>query len=153
MVTVVEDDTLTEQNVTTTGSLLAGQYASDIYYIPTVVNGLPVTYWETWNHDNEQSRAVAQWAGPYATFTTDGGRFRWDVNFKNGCLKINIRMKPRLMVHTPQLAYRITNVGYQPLQHLRSWNPSSNYFFDGGRTEGTPQTFYAPWSPTTPVSP
>lgn len=152
MVSVIEDDTITEQNVTTTGSLLAGQYASDMYYIPTVVNGIPVTYWETWNHDNQQSRAIQNWAGPNTTFTTDGGRFRWDVNFKNGCLKLNMRMKPRLMLHTPQLAGRITNVGYQPLQHLRSWDPNSSYFANGGHLEGELQKYYSAWSPSTPAS-
>jgi hypothetical protein len=152
MVTVIEDDTLPEQNVTTTGNLLAGQYASDIYYIPTVVNGIPVTYWDVWNHDNVQSRAIQNWMGPNVGFTSDGGRFRWDVNAKNGCLKLNVRVKPRLMLHTPQFCTRITNVAYQPLQHLRSWDPASNYFFDGGRLEGSAQLFYAPWSVETPVT-
>lgn len=152
LVTIVQDDTMTEENVTTTGNLLAGQYACDVYYIPTVVNGFPVFYWDTWNHDNAQSRMIESWAGPYTTFTTDGGRFRWDVNFKNGCLKLNMRMKPRLMLHTPQLCVRWQHVAYQPLQHFSSWDPNSSYFTDGGRAEGGLPTYYAPWSTTVPTS-
>lgn len=152
MVRVVEDDTIPEDNVTTNANLQAGQYASDVYFIPTRVNGIPVTYWETWNHDNMQSRTIQQYAGPYATFSTDGGKFRWHANYKNGCLKLNVKFKPRLMMHTPQLAYRLQNVAYEPLQHLRTFDPNdANYFFNGGRSEGDTQTYYSPWSPSTPV--
>lgn len=149
IVRVVPDDTMSELNVTTASQLSAGQYASDIFYIPTRVNGIPVTYWECWDHDNAQSRAIAQWVNGLLTFSTDGGRFRWHVNFKNGCLKINVKFKPRLMLHTPQLAWRISNVAYEPLQHLRSYDPDSVYFADGGRAEGTTQQYYRPWATTT----
>ena len=153
MVRVVEDDSMAEDDVTTNGNLIAGQYASDIVYIPLVVNGIPVTYWEAWDHDNAQSRSIAQWVNNMLTFSTDGGRFRWHVDFSKGCLKINVKFKPRLMLHTPQLCYRINNVAYEPLQHLRTWDPNdSNYFFDGGRTEGSTQQYYAPWSTATPTT-
>lgn len=153
MVRIVEDDSMPEDDVTTNGNLLAGQYASDIVYIPLVVNGMPVTYWEVWDHDNAQSRSVGQWVNNMLTFSTDGGRFRWHVDFSKGCLKINIKFKPRLMLHTPQLAFRINNVAYEPLQHLRTYDPAdSNYFANGGRTEGSTQTYYAPWSTTEPTA-
>lgn len=152
MVRIVEDDSIPEDNVQTANQLIAGQYASDINFIVTRANGIPVTYWEVWDHDNAQSRAIQQWVGGTLTFSSDGGKFRWHVNYKNGCLKINVKFKPRLMLHTPQLCWRISNVAYQPLQHLRSYDPSSNYFSDGGRTEGTTTRYYAPWSPTEQVT-
>lgn len=150
---VVLDDGIAEDNVTTTGSLLAGQYASDIYFVPTtVMGGFPVTYWEYYNHNNEQSMTLQQLAGGL-TFTTDKGLFRWYLNFKNGCLNATYELSPRLRLRTPQLAWRITDVGYRPLQHFRSPYPNSSYFSDGGVTESSGQQLYASWSTTTPVTP
>lgn len=148
---VVVDDTIFEDNVTNS-PLPAGRYASDIYGIPlTVLGGYPVTFWEYFDHGNNQANAIQQLAGGTLTFTTDGGMWRWFVNFKNGCLKLNAQFTPRLRLRTPQVAWRITDVAYQPLQHFRSWDPNSTYFADGGRTEGETNNFYTSWSPTTPV--
>jgi hypothetical protein len=149
---VVEDDTIQEDNVTTNAALAAGQYASDIYGIPlTVLGGYPVTFWEYFNHANAQELAVQQIVNGL-TFTTDGGMFRWFVDFARGCLKLNAKFTPRLRMRTPQIAWRITNVAYQPLQHFRSWDPASTYFADGGVTEGGNPQYYSSWNPTTPAT-
>ena len=149
---VVADDAIAEDDVTTNAALIAGQYASDIYFIPTVVNGIPVSFFEMWRQDNMASEAVARFTPDGATMTSDGGRFRWDFNYKNGCLKMNITYNPRLRIRTPQYAFRIQNVAYEPLQHFRSAFPDSNYFADGGRTTTEQQQYYAPWSTGTPTT-
>lgn len=154
MIEVVEDDTIPELDVTTAAQLRAGQYASDMYFVPTtVMNGqVPVAFWEYFDHGNNQANAIQQLVGGSFTFTTDGGMFRWHVNFKNGCVTLKFEFDPRLRVRATQLGWRITNIAYEPLQHLTSWNPDSQYFVDGGVTQGETQRYYSSWSPSTPAA-
>ncbi len=147
---VILDDGITEQTPNETPNLQPGQYASTIYFVPkTFLGTLPGTYWKYLNHDNAQARAIAQFVsqqmGNGPTFTSDAGLFRWYSNFKNGCLKLNLEFGPSLHCVVTQLAARLDNVAYQPLQHLRSADPASDYFFDGGRTTGETPTYYAGW--------
>ncbi len=149
---VVLDLGITEQNVTNQAALAAGQYASTIYFVPrSVLGGIPVTYWKYYDHQNGNSESLARIAGNSGTFTSDNGMFRWYVNFKNGCLDLTVDFSPRLICRATQLAGRIDNVAYQPLQHFRDMDPASSYFADGGRTNSPTQTFYTQWS-STPVS-
>ncbi len=151
LIRVVEDDTIPELGPDDNAALIDGQYASDIYFIPENALGIPLTFWEFFNHGNNQANTIQQLAGSALTFTTDGGMFRWFVDFQRGCLKLNYVFSPRLRMRAPQLAWRITNVGYQPLQHLRSYDPESSYFFNGGVSSGTTQTYYSSWSPSSPA--
>lgn len=151
MIKVVVDDTIAETNL----GNIAGvpTYASTIYGIPlTVMGGYPVTFWEYFNHDNEQARAI-QTAANGLTWTTDGGLFRWTSEFAKGCLKLNATMTPRLRMRTPQIAWRLDAVAYQPLQHFNSWDPNSAYFVGGGNSTGGGQKYYSEWSTGTPVYP
>lgn len=149
---VVEDDTIAELGPDDNAALIDGQYASDIYFIPENALGIPLSFWEYFNHGNNQANTIQQQVGGSLTFTTDGGMFRWYVDFSKGCLKLKFVFTPRLRVRAPQLAWRIQNVAYSPLQHLRSWNPDSSYFFNGGAVEGTTQQFYSAWSPDAPAA-
>lgn len=151
-VPVVLDDGIAEDNVTTTGSLRAGQYASDIYFIPLRARGVPVTYLKMFNFSNNQQNTLVKMLNITETFVTDGGYFAWDRNFKNGCLDWTVTVQPRLTMRTTYLAGRITDVAYEPLQHLRSYDPDSSYFFDGGRTNTVEKSYYTEWSTTTPVN-
>lgn len=155
-VEIVLDDSIPEQNrLTNAGLTQAGQFASDIYATPEVVLGnVPALYWDYYNHDNEASQSIAQIAGAITTFTSDAGLFRWYVNFQNGCLQLTLDMLPRLNLVVPQLAGRILNVAYAPLQHLPTMQPSSSYFTNGGVTQQTtPQQFYVGWNGgATPVN-
>lgn len=150
MLRVVVDDTIAE---TSLGNI-AGvpTYTSTIYGIPlTVLGGYPVTFWEYFNHGNNQEQAVQNRANGL-TWTTDGGLFRWFADFSKGCFKLNAKFTPRLRMRTPQIAWRIDNVGYQPLQHFASWDPASAYFVNGGVTQGDEQKYYSSWSTSTPAS-
>lgn len=150
---VVLDDSIPEQDVTNNGNLLAGQYASDIYIVPmTVLGGIPVTFMEAFQYNNMQTMNVANLfnLGFFST-TSDGGFFYWNWNFKNGCLQANWEFSPRLRVKTPQLGGRVTNVAYQPLLHLSSYDPDSVYYQDGGATAYPGTSVYTSYSPTTPV--
>lgn len=150
MLRVVVDDTIAETNL----GNIAGvpTYASTIYGIPlSVLGGFPVTFWEFFNHGNNQANAIQQRANGL-TWTTDGGLFRWTAEFSKGCLKLNVRFTPRLRMRTPQIAWRIDNVAYQPLQHFNSWDPNSAYYVAGGVTQGEQQKYYSAWSPSAPAN-
>jgi hypothetical protein len=150
MIQVVEDDTIVETNLGNIGGI--PRYSSTIYGIPlTVLNGYPVTFWEYFNHGNNQANAIQQMANGL-TWTTDGGLFRWTADFARGCLKLNYVIDPRLRMRTPQIAWRIDNVAYAPAMHFDSWNPSSSYFTSGGVTQGENPKYYSEWSSTpTPI--
>jgi hypothetical protein len=150
MIQVVEDDTITETNLGNIGGV--PRYSSTIYGIPlTVLNGYPVTFWEYFNHGNNQANAIQQMANGL-TWTTDGGLFRWTADFARGCLKLNYVIDPRLRMRTPQIAWRIDSVAYAPAMHFDSWNPSSSYFAAGGVTQGENPKYYSEWSSTpTPI--
>jgi len=151
MVRVVVDDTIAETSLGNIAGIPT--YSSTIYGIPlTVLGGYPVTFWEYFNHDNAQARTI-ELAANGLTWTTDGGLFRWTSEFAKGCLKLNATMTPRLRMRTPQIAWRIDNVAYQPLQHFSSWDPTSAYFVDGGVTTGQGQKYYSEWSTSTPTYP
>ncbi len=153
LVKVVEDDTMPFETPNEVGSLGAGQYASSIVSVPmTVLGGVPATYFKYGDHNNENELAIQRLAGGDLTFTTDDGLYRWYVNFKNGCLKLNYETSPKLKVRTPMLGWRIDNVVAEPLQMLRSWDPDSEYFANGGVTQQPAQTYYTAWSPSTPVA-
>lgn len=150
MLPVVLDDTIAE---TSLGNI-AGvpRYSSTIYGIPlTVLGGYPVTFWEFFNHGNNQAQAIQNMAGNL-TWTTDGGLFRWFADFARGCLKLNATFTPRLRMRTPQIAWRIDAVAYAPLQHFDSWDPASSYFTNGGVTSGDNPKYYSSWNTSTPAA-
>lgn len=133
------DDTITE-------TVLAGEsFKASIYIIPyTVLGGMPVTYIEAKNYDapgaameNARFFNKATGAGQSGSFfTSDGGRFLWHNKPENNyCLETSALVEWRLLLLTPQLAARITNVKYTPLKHERNWDPNSSFYADGGRTD------------------
>lgn len=146
---VIVDDSMPQETNITNANLLPGQFASDIYFLPLrVMGGIPVTFFEYYNYDNEQARGFLRNIGDAFTFTTDGGMFRWYVNFKNGCLNTTFEFSPRLKVKTPMVGWRINNVTVEPLQALRSPFPDNPYFLNGGVTTGRTQSYYTSWGET-----
>lgn len=144
-VPVVIDDAITET------SLGNGAFNSDIYFVPlTVRGGLWVTYMEHVDYNRsggfmDGARALAP-DGSY--FTTDGGRFAWHrkppANF---CVQALVKTEPRLILRTPQLAARLTNVAYTPWQHEdEAFTTPGYYFVNGGRTDrlGYGPSFFSP---------
>ena len=145
-VPVVTDDGIFEDNAATSAELTPGQFASDIYFVPIRARSMPVTYWEYLDY----SRAMAETAGMQGRqwWATDGGRYLWTMQQLNYCFKIQGKLEPRVVLRTPHLAGRITNVEYSPLQHLRSWDEDSPYFLKGGKEDfETPPDYYSEWNP------
>ncbi len=152
MYRVVLDDGIPQLNSTNSASVPAGSYASDIYFIPTtVMGGMPATFFQYYNHDNQQANGILQAIpGNNAfTFTSDGGSFRWYVNFRNGCLNLNFEFSPWLKMKTPMVAWRLTNIRVTPNLMARDYDPASSYFANGGsigNNQSTRQTIYPSWS-------
>lgn len=152
-VEVVLDNGITELNVTTASQLSAGQYASDIYFIPmTVRGGIPVTGFKPFNMANRIAESINALAPYVASWTTDGGAFRWYFRQLRNCYLWDFVTRFRLVMRTTQLAGRIQNVGYAPLQHTRDFSGSGSiYEADGGRTNfGDQPQLYNTWGGNTP---
>lgn len=155
MYRVILDDGIPELTNVDTPGIPAGSFASDIYFIPlTVMGGMPATFFQYYNHNNQQAQGILQGipGNDAFTFTSDGGSFRWFINFRNGCVKFNFDFSPWLKVKMPQVAWRISNVLYTPTLHARDFNPASSYFANGGNVgfSGQPElsVYYPPWSET-----
>lgn len=148
---VIPDNTIPE-------TIGGGLFRTDIYLIPfTVMGNIPVCYWQFWNFDNGQLRQLIPITADQIR-VTDGGRVFWAFNQKNGCFDWNFWTRPRILLHTPFLAARIEDVGYDPGLHSRSWDPNDGdgLWYNGGRTNiGVPNAefnpFYVDWSPSTGV--
>lgn len=139
---VILDDGIAE-------SAVGAEAQSDIYFIPlTVLGGTPVTYFQYFNFDNAQGRYFDQQLSRGQTHTTDGGKFLWSWNQKNGCWTGQWTTEPRIIMHTPYLAGRLENVNYSPLIRVRSPYPTDALFYDGGRLTSPYPSFYNEWTTT-----
>lgn len=146
-VPVLFDDGIPELNDTTSANLNAGEFSSDIYFIPlTVLGGTPVTYLEYFQHNNQQiAEMLGQGRLSNQVFITNDGAWIWTVERTRLCLLWEGKVEPRLLLRTPQLAGRLQNVKYVPLQHTRQPFPDDPYFVNGGITSRTGPSYYAPW--------
>lgn len=142
---VVIDDTIPET------ALANGAFNSSIYWVPlTVIGGFEAAYMEYFNYDTPQgAMAAAKVLAPGDSyFTTDGGRFLWHKRPPTAyCVQSQVKTEPRLVLRTPQIAARLTNVAYTPFQHEDDWSTASNvyYFLNGGATgRGVVPSFFSP---------
>jgi hypothetical protein len=126
---VIKDIGIAEANNITDGNLDAGQFASSIYMVPLRVNGVGAT--------ERQHLDYRDWNGQIVQpakqdFWTDDGVYSWAISTANWCHTFALRTEQRIVLRTPQLAGRIDDVMYQPLQHTRSPFTDSPYHVDGG---------------------
>lgn len=149
---VVLDDGIAEDTNVNNANLQPGEFASDIYFIPmTVRSNFQATYLEYF--DFSQAQETVNFAGLNNIFKiTDAGKFIWNTSWVNNCFLIRGVIRPRIILLTPQLAGRITNVKYTPLQHTRQPFPTDGYFVDGGvYSTTTPPTLYSEWRSQDPT--
>lgn len=129
---VILDDAIAE----TQGA--GGNFTSAIYWIPfSVLGGTKTIYLEYLNWDAPNgAREFGQALAPNFFNTSDGGRFIWHykppVNF---CVQMLASTAPRIILTTPHIAGRLTNIRYTPLAHVRSpFTDDSSFYKDGGGT-------------------
>jgi hypothetical protein len=141
---VVLDDCIMEETTADNAAIPLGGYASDIYIVPITARGgtLRTTYWEYFDF---RQNVLPQMEGLPVWFWSDDGVFLWTMGApKNWCLDVSSQFQPRLIMRTPQLAGRLQNVTYIPLQHTDDPLPSQPYHVNGGVRTGRP--FASPFS-------
>ncbi len=142
---VVVDTGIFEDSNETNGNLIPGQFASSIYMLPlTITGGFPVTYFEYLDY-RAGARDAALLRGRN-DFWTDDGVFSWTLEEQKWCYDLTAKTEQRVVLRTPQLAGRIDNVMYEPVQHLRSPYPDSPYFADGGVSLRSTPSLNAVWN-------
>ena len=152
-VPVIIDDCIAEDNHADNETIPAGCFASDIYFVPFSANGgtIRTLYWEYYDYRNDVLPAVSD-ARAGTFFWSDGGVFLWGLKAPdNWCLEVISKVEPRLILRTPQLAGRLTDIAYCPLQHSDDPLPSQDYHVNGGVPSGRPAPSpFAEWSTSGP---
>lgn len=149
---VVTDDGITEEHGDPaydnySSELTSGQYASDIFFLPTVVRGgMRVLYYEHMDYSKASADIALSKSGN--DFWTDGGRFFWTAERLKWCYNMAAKVEPRIILRTPQLAARLDDVRYTPLKHLRSPFYGDPYFEKGGKSERSDpsDSWYNEWT-------
>jgi hypothetical protein len=140
-VEVIIDDAITE----TEGG--GGEFTSTVFLLPlTIVGGDPSLYIEHYDFNNPFSAEMRQaFSAGDELMVTDNGRFFWTKRKNGPCVSMEAVEMPRLILTTPFLAVRFTNVKYTPLMQNRSgWPTDTNRFYNGGNTSLTSPSFYRP---------
>lgn len=128
---VIEDTGIFESNNTNDANLNAGEFSSSVYMVPKrVVGNFPVTF----RQHKDYRLGISEFSvlRGKERFWTDAGLFSWAFEDEKWCIRLTAKTEQRVILRTPQLAGRIDNVMYSPLQHLREANPDSPYHVDGG---------------------
>jgi len=141
---VILDSFISENNNINNSGLGIGQYSSSIFFVPmTIQGGFPVTYIE--HVDYTKASADTALLRGTEEFWTDDGKYFWAIEHVKWCYKLSVKSEQRVVLRTPQLAGRIDNVMYEPLQHFRETDPDSPYWADGGVSVRGDETTYAVW--------
>jgi hypothetical protein len=153
---VIIDDGIVEENRADNGSIPIVGFASDIYVIPlTIRDGtMAATFMEYFDYSADNAAmdvaGVGGWAETF--FWTDAGRYLWHRKPPlNWCVQMLAKIEPRLILLTPHLAGRVTDVVYVPLQHERDAINGDDYFTDGGVTSRSAGRLYSDWNASTPA--
>lgn len=142
---VVTDTGINEQVNGDNANVPAASYASSIYMVPlSITGGFPVSYFEYKDY-RVGMREIARLLGK-EDFWTDRGMFSWAIEQAKWCFKLSAKTERRVVLRTPQLAGRIDNVLYSPLQHLRSSFDGDAYLANGGVSTRAASTTYAVWN-------
>lgn len=145
---IVLDDAIEEENHADNGAISTSCFASDIFVLPlTIRGGFRSLYWEYFNYNDGPMTAVQQTNGLGNYYWTDNGKFFWHQKPPNNfCVQQVAVTEPRVILRTPQLAGRISNIQYCPLQHMRDAYPDDPYYVDGGVTTQSPgPSYYNEW--------
>jgi hypothetical protein len=132
-----------------TGAAGAGTYTSDLYLLPlTVRGGFPVLFKTYFNYNKRgaAAEAIAKFGSSlYGVSVSPNGKYLYSSDKTFECFKIKATFRPGLVLRTPFLAARITNISYKPRLVTTSWNPSAPSNYVGGGVsiwQGTAPSVY-----------
>jgi len=145
---VISDDGIFEHTNANNANVPAGSFASSIYFVPLRVrSSFSTLYWEYIDYRQVRTQLAPMGRGAGLTpFWSDSGRFIWALDAVKTCFDLAATIEPRLVLRTPQLAAKLQHVMYTPLEHLRSFDPQSPYWLDGGVSTRSLPTSYAVWA-------
>ena len=143
---VVTDDGIFENTNVNNANVPAGFYASTVYFVPMTYLGNRQGTLLEYKDYRFANADVAVLKGKEDFWVSDNGRFMWVVEKQKWCYTVSGRVEPRLILKVPQLAGKIEHILYSPEQHFRSFDPDSDYFFDGGETSRSSPSLYSDWS-------
>lgn len=127
---VIQDDAITQANA-------GAGFNSTIYFVPMrVLGGTPVTYFEAFDMGNTMVREFTDVPGIGEQYTVINGGMYYMTPTKTGeCFEILFGGRPRIVLRTPWLAARLTNVNYtlDTVDYSQSPFPDAPYYVDGGR--------------------
>lgn len=131
-------------------SIGGGVFSSSVYLIPwTVLGGVEVLEGQHIPYGEGPMQAARAFGVPNFYGWTDNGRFAWHYKPPNNfCVQMLAVTEPRVILRTPYLAARYTNIRFTPDLVTPDWKPSGPSYIDGG------QTSYNGYSPlySTPTS-
>lgn len=144
---VILDNMIREDSQTINNRVSNGSFASDVYLLPLSVRGRSVLYWELFDFSAGLGDLTSLAPGAGSYYWTDAGRYVWHLKPPaNWCIQVMGLVSPRIILRTPHLAARITNVQYQTVLHEPDPVTTDPYFVRGGNTAGyTAPTFHAQW--------
>lgn len=142
-VEVLVDDGITEDDGNSSGgNFPAGCFETDIFFLPmSVVGGQSTLYLEYFQYQNP---SVQDALGNMVLGRIDGAFLTW-TRQTNMCFQWQSRIEPRLVLRTPWLAGRLSNVVYCPIEHEREPFPTDPYFVNGGASTRSGPSYYSLW--------
>ena len=143
---VIQDDCIYEENRSVNAAIPIGGFASDIYIVPLTARGgtMRTLYWQ---YKDFNKTVMPDLGRLPAWFWSDNGQFLWTMSPPlNWCLDVKAVTIPRLILRTPQLAGRLTDVVYVPLQHTNDPLPSQYYHVSGGQGGRPLSSPYSEWN-------
>lgn len=141
---VILDDGIIEYDGNSSGgNFPRGCFATDIYVLPmSMIGGQSTLYLEYFQYTNPSASDAL---GNMILGRAEGAFLTWPRQ-TNMCVQWQSRIEPRLVLRTPWLAGRISNVVYCPIQHERETFPEEPYFANGGRTSRTGPSYHSLWA-------
>lgn len=117
-----------------------GGFRGDIYFVPLSSMGIRTSYLEFFNQGNPSAMAVANMLGgpnDGSYTTTNNGAYAFTKSYKVFCHQYHLVSQPRLVMRTPMLAARMTNIVFRNLLYTDDPFPGTTYHKNGG----TPQRY------------
>lgn len=122
------------EGISRTNNASAYNFTSDMYIVPVMWNGIPLTRFEFFPLGNPEALEMIQ-ASAITRRIINGGMMLWTSADTPKCTEFEIAMRLRLILETPWLAGRIDDIAYTNRTPVRAAQPGDTYFYaDGGRT-------------------